>query len=711
MAVLAISTFACPLAAQPQPEKAASDGLQRPSEIRTGVYRGNSVTYAMIAGRPIFEGDIILDHITEGTRDAAKPSPNGIGIAYAQYFWPKNGSGVAQVPYTITNGQPNLTAAINQFNATFTGIIQFVARTTETDYADFNFNSADQSGVCDSYIGRTGGKQEVTGSGSCSLGTLLHEMGHVIGLYHEQSRPDRNTYVTVNYNNVIKGSRSNFDQPMDDYQDLGFYDYASVMHYIPYAFSRNGGATIESIPAGMPLSNLTGYSVADIDTIKRLYGAAPTQVTIASNPEGLTVTVDGANVTTPHSYTWARNSTHTLDVPADAQTLSAHTYIYGRWNDNTAASHTITIKPGNGTLVAPVKSPAVTVYAANFIQLAQYTGQVYPAGSGSVGVSPTPQSYSGATGVYLIARQAVTLTPTPGAGYNFLEWGGTSAPWSANPKPDLVPDGAASYAVTAYFTKQPITTIATSPAGLGFTVDGNYWYGPQNFSSDYFSGWTPGSSHTVAVWTPEQPYSYNSRFSFANWSDGGAASHSIILPSGASTLTATFTPQFLPIAYATPSCGGNVTISPTSADGFYNQGTTVTVAETPASGWILTSWLYDLVGRVASRKLVVNDEELAVANYDTTTAALAVTALSPWLLKAGGAGQTVAIKGRGFTSSSVVFVNNVYRATSFISAGQINVALTASDIAAAGAFPIGVSNFPSGAPCSAYAAKGLFVRS
>ena len=57
------------------------------------------------------------------------------------------------------------------------------------------------------------------GSGSCTVATILHEMGHTVGVWHEQTRPDRNTYVNVNYNAVIKASRSNFDQLLDNDQN------------------------------------------------------------------------------------------------------------------------------------------------------------------------------------------------------------------------------------------------------------------------------------------------------------------------------------------------------------------------------------------------------------------------------------------------------------------------------------------------------------
>ena len=68
------------------------------------------------------------------------------------------------------------------------------------------------------------------------LGTVAHELGHAVGFYHEQSRPDRDDYVMVHLENVISGYENNFNKfPVSHVTtgDVG-YDVGSVMHFGPY---------------------------------------------------------------------------------------------------------------------------------------------------------------------------------------------------------------------------------------------------------------------------------------------------------------------------------------------------------------------------------------------------------------------------------------------------------------------------------------------
>jgi hypothetical protein len=98
-----------------------------------------------------------------------------------------------------------------------------------------------------------GGVQSIGGSGICDTGTILHEMGHALGLFHEQSRTDRNTYVNYMEANIDKPQHGNFDI-YDSGVDSGLYNYSSIMEYGPFDFSRDGvSPTLETIPAGMAL--------------------------------------------------------------------------------------------------------------------------------------------------------------------------------------------------------------------------------------------------------------------------------------------------------------------------------------------------------------------------------------------------------------------------------------------------------------------------
>ena len=52
-----------------------------------------------------------------------------------------------------------------------------------------------------------GGRQTISlGSGCAHHSVILHELGHVVGFWHEQNRPDRDNYVRIVKNNIISGT-------------------------------------------------------------------------------------------------------------------------------------------------------------------------------------------------------------------------------------------------------------------------------------------------------------------------------------------------------------------------------------------------------------------------------------------------------------------------------------------------------------------------
>ncbi|KAF4523390.1 hypothetical protein B566_EDAN013472 [Ephemera danica] len=99
---------------------------------------------------------------------------------------------------------------------------------------------------CWSNLGRIGGKQalnlQVPGCVTY-IGTVIHELMHVAGFFHKQSRPDRNDFVTIHPENIENGMEFNFELVQSATFNIP-YDYDSVMHYSGTAFSKNGLPTI-----------------------------------------------------------------------------------------------------------------------------------------------------------------------------------------------------------------------------------------------------------------------------------------------------------------------------------------------------------------------------------------------------------------------------------------------------------------------------------
>merc|ERR1711860_90129 len=123
------------------------------------------------------------------------------------------------VPYKIqgqfnTDEQNYLNQALASFNTRTNGCIKWVPWTSETNYVTITGRNQG----CYSYVGLIhNGSQELNlhpGIPGClvnSPGIAEHEMLHALGAWHEQSRPDRDQYVTVNEVNVIPDKLHNFD--------------------------------------------------------------------------------------------------------------------------------------------------------------------------------------------------------------------------------------------------------------------------------------------------------------------------------------------------------------------------------------------------------------------------------------------------------------------------------------------------------------------
>ena len=153
--------------------------------------------------------------------------------------------------------------------------IRFKIRTDEMNWAYFFPGRG-----CYSYIGniRRGAQDISIGSGCEFAGIVIHEIFHALGRWHEQSRPDRDSYININIQNVNSDQISNFERVSENVattQNLN-YDFGSIMHYGSQAFSRNGMDTISTIdPNNQELiGQRQSLSSTDIQHIALLYSCA-----------------------------------------------------------------------------------------------------------------------------------------------------------------------------------------------------------------------------------------------------------------------------------------------------------------------------------------------------------------------------------------------------------------------------------------------------
>ncbi|XP_054710814.1 astacin-like metalloprotease toxin 5 [Uloborus diversus] len=114
--------------------------------------------------------------------------------------------------------------------------ITFVPRTNEKDYIRIFPGEG-----CYSHVGRTGNQQPVSlGQGCGWYGTVIHELGHVVGFFHEQNRSDRDDWLTIFWENVKEGMEDQFFKlKPEENQLLTPFDYDSIMLYGSYTFSKD----------------------------------------------------------------------------------------------------------------------------------------------------------------------------------------------------------------------------------------------------------------------------------------------------------------------------------------------------------------------------------------------------------------------------------------------------------------------------------------
>uniref|UniRef100_A0A8B9HPR2 Metalloendopeptidase n=1 Tax=Astyanax mexicanus TaxID=7994 RepID=A0A8B9HPR2_ASTMX len=146
--------------------------------------------------------------------------------------------------------------------------VRYVPRTHQRDHLDIQPRSG-----CWSYVGANGGRQVLSLQTPECIGSAVvaHELMHALGFLHEQSRADRDNYVTILWSNIWKDRTRNFAKFKTNNMDMP-YDYKSIMHFGKYAYSEDGNPTIvQKQNWNGKLGQSFGPSELDILKINKLY--------------------------------------------------------------------------------------------------------------------------------------------------------------------------------------------------------------------------------------------------------------------------------------------------------------------------------------------------------------------------------------------------------------------------------------------------------
>ena len=241
--------------------------------VQRGLHNVVNVAFSVVGSRAVFEGDIDLGMADElapsiPLKDIKSDEMQSVVISDTSKRWP-----LGRVPYEPPPASSPIAQIVQEAIASLTrsagGVIFTAKQPTDGSFLVFEV-----SAFCSSKVGRAGGRQVIHLSPDATAGNAIHELCHALGLWHEQSRSDRDAHVRILWANILAGYEHNFQQQLTDGDDVGPYDFQSIMHYPPDAFSANGQPTLQALNGSPIFGQRDQLSAGDVAALRKMYGDA-----------------------------------------------------------------------------------------------------------------------------------------------------------------------------------------------------------------------------------------------------------------------------------------------------------------------------------------------------------------------------------------------------------------------------------------------------
>ncbi len=425
------------------------------------------------------------------------------------------------------------------------------------------------------------------------------------------------------------------------------------------------------------------------------------RVTFRTEPLGFDLLLDRTNTATPRALPcpwwqelpiqpppgmerlcigevdWALGSRHQVGAPSPQMDRVGNYWLFDNFSNGMETNSYLEV--GN------LQHETIT---ANFVRGGQVTFLTVPSGL-KLDINgrnnwPSYNFVSRPGDVYQVSAPD-EQTGSDGRVYVFVGWSNEGAAAQEIRVPDDVIDNG--YRLTAQYQLLSQVLITSDPPGTPVEVDGETCQTPCALNQ-------PDGTQVQVVAPLQRTLSPVHRLEFANWSDGAERQRTVTIHGNESIhLTANYTNLYHFETGSSPAGGADFTMAPPSEDGFYAEGTQVTVTAEALEGYRFRRWEGDLSGTFNMGSLKLTAPKSVVAMLDEVPVvgeAIVLNAVGETPVRAVAAGSIISIYGSDLApylqiaggnplpqtlAGVTVWVHDRVLALLFVAPGQINAIL------------------------------------